>query len=140
MNELLFERNEKKLQNGFNLVWVDILIDGVNLIDKIRDVELKYDIKIAGSYSGLTPKNLYRNLTEHSSELLYPDKRQILECECGCDGCWSFLTGLEIENDQVIWTNFEQVHRKDWNYEPLEPLKFGLTNYNEELEKLKNWS
>lgn len=139
MNQIEFVRKEEYL-DGYMAVSVDIFIDGANLIELIKQVENNFDKQIAGQYSGITPSELLKNLTAESEDLDEHNKRKILECECGSDGCWSFLLNQRIEQNKIIWKNFEQIHRENWQYESIEPLTFGIINFSEQLEKLKNWS
>jgi len=39
------------------------------------------------------------------------DKATLLECTCGCTGCWPLLCNIEVTNNSVIWKSFEQPNR-----------------------------
>ncbi|MEA2562332.1 MAG: hypothetical protein QOH06_3836 [Acidobacteriota bacterium] len=41
----------------------------------------------------------------------YGDKIQVLVCECGEQGCWPLVCRIEVGDDRVIWSDFEQPYR-----------------------------
>ncbi|MFD0864044.1 hypothetical protein ACFQ1M_17645 [Sungkyunkwania multivorans] len=126
-----------------------ILIDGIDLIELLNEFEKPFATKegspsIAGQYEGLSPTTLHKNLlnlTDNSNSK--DNKSDILDCDCGVWGCWAFMTKIEIIDEKVIWTDFEQLHRgkeshTHWDYSQFGPFEFDETEYNHELEKIKN--
>lgn len=149
MNKIEFKivwKTDRVGQAGYHAV--RIFIDDEDLIDILKEFEKPFAIKensksIAGSYEGIPPEDLYRNLT---SESLYEDNKiAILECECGCEGCWDFLTEIKEDEHKIIWTNFENHHRgrkshNFWDYSTFKDLTFDKSEYQKEIEKLKTVS
>jgi len=77
--------------------------------------------KIAGSYDGL-----FISLVQPPSKYYYGEettrldgKTPILICGCLNGGCWDFICKIKVTDKKVIWRNFEQIHRKNWNYDEL---------------------
>jgi len=62
------------------------------------------------------------------------DKTALLDCECGCPGCWTLMAHVTKTSDMVIWTAFEQVHR-DWQYDDFS-LTFDRDQYESALAEL----
>lgn len=98
---------------------------------------------IAGGYDGLSPEILLKNLDNPGEfDIDENGKVSILECECGCDGCWPMkIKVLDLES-KIIWTEIEQPHRtfdshNFWDYANFEKFSFYKTTYNEQLEKLR---
>ncbi|WP_299335033.1 hypothetical protein [uncultured Psychroserpens sp.] len=148
MNRLQIKIQEVQV-NELNQFVTKILIDGTDLIVLLSEFEKPFAKKegcpdIAGQYGGLNPRTLYKNLlnlTDNSNS--NNNKSDILDCDCGVWGCWAFMTKIENVNNKIIWTDFEQLHRgKDshnhWNYSKFGPFEFNKSEYNSELEKLRN--
>lgn len=122
-----------------------IFINNTDLIDTLAKFEKPFAQKenqenIAGSYEGLSPEYLYENLT--GKPIFEDNKTIILECTCGCEGCWDFLVEIKENNREIIWTNFENIHRgreshNFWDYSTFSDLKFDKTEYLQEISKLK---
>jgi hypothetical protein len=94
---------------------VNILINGRNLIDFIRAVELTFDQckqypPLAGSYIGIQADSFsdcYLRGLDGSGK-----KALLLQCGGFDDfGCWPLLAKVTVENNTVIWSDFEQPHR-----------------------------
>ena len=95
--EISIVRSESEDGKPFNEV--RILIDGRDLIAMLKAFEKPMakregSSNIAGAYSGLsashTPKERFLGICDKDygdSE----DKVAVLECDCGCEGCWPFL-------------------------------------------------
>lgn len=126
---------------------IHIIIDGVNLIDKLKDFEKPFVKKegseiIAGDYSGFNAKILYANLTNSEvNQNSEKNKSDILDCECGNSGCWPFALEVILNDNSVIWTNFEQVQRNKeslnyWDYSNFGSFEFEKTEYLKKLEEL----
>ena len=148
MNTLTFQIKAQS-NNGRIYVIVEIFIDGVNLIDLLKEYELPYaeregSPQIAGAYVGLAPQVLYRQLTRNVSEGWPESKRNIYACSsCHEEGCWPMFITIKTQGDQVIWEEFEQPHRKvhskvsAWNYSGFGPFVFEKSAYLQAVESLK---
>jgi hypothetical protein len=120
---------------------VNIVVNGRNLVDILRELELPFaaregNLDLAGSYVGLPPEEIFLP----SSRLLgdpaiyydydYLDgKIAILGCGCGEVDCWPFRVRVTLREDAVIWSDFEQPHRREWRYDELLPFVFDRTQY-----------
>ena len=146
MNKLDFEIR-KDVINDYTTFSTQIMIDGKNLIDSLKDYELPLAKKegsknIAGAYDGLDPKVLFANLTNSEDNQNSEEyKSDILDCECGSPGCWTFMIKVIEKQDTVIWTGFEQIHRsKDsanfWDYSGFKDFEFRRNEYFEKLKEL----
>ncbi|WP_298895046.1 hypothetical protein [uncultured Psychroserpens sp.] len=135
-------------KDGLNKSVAKIIIDGTDLIELLVEFEKPLAKKegspdIAGQYEGLSPSTLYKNLLNAPDNSNSQDnKSDILDCECGVWGCWSFMTRIETINNKIIWTDFEQLHRgkksyNHWDYSKFGPFEFNLSEYNYQLDKLK---
>lgn len=128
--------------------WI-ILIDGVEFLELVRDVEKMVSLQtnephLAGSYGYLVRAdihNLAKYLLRHppwSSD----EKTQLLECECGCWGCWPLLVDIVVLEDVVIWKAFENEFRKTepnkWNYPESFVFKFDRKQYETALQNAMN--
>jgi hypothetical protein len=128
---------------------VDIHINGRNLIEIIREVELPFAKQenhpnIAGSYQGLPARIIYlpsRHLLGEP-QFLYSDdsgRTQLLQCTCGEPGCWPLLARVTIEPDRVVWDDFCQPHRgpnsraSHWKYDALPAFIFARSDYEAAL-------
>jgi hypothetical protein len=125
--------------------YVDIYINDKRLVEILKEIELQYNANIAGGYKGL-PTNVVFLPSRHFLDKPhqwydYDGKVSVLECECGCAGCWDFNVKITLEDDKVIWSDFEQPHRGVnsaggyWNYDKLEPFVFDRKQYEAELSK-----
>lgn len=126
---------------------VQIIINGENLIDLLKRVEIQYDKSIAGQYIGLSPEVVFSPSSHFlgitHEDLDYHDgKSAILMCECGVAGCWDFIVKITISDETVIWSDFEQPHRGSesvsgyWNYLSLNPFVFDRRQYESQLTKV----
>ena len=104
-----------------------IKIDGRELIEIVKEVELQITSKtsetsLAGEYAYLplhlvkAPSNLLigGDISPYLEE--ENGKRSILECTCGCEGCWPLRARITTDRDIIRWREFEQPHRKNWIY------------------------
>lgn len=109
-------------------------INDKSLVDIIKEIEQKWDSKIAGAYDGIRPIFLYEELSEKSS-FFHNSKPRILECDCGTDGCWSLLIEIKENESTIEWLNFEQIFRDNWNYNL--HFEFDKKEYENAINKLK---
>ncbi len=132
---------------------IQIRINGRDLVEMVRAIENPFAYKegvasIAGAYAGLPPDEDTCPPSKHflgePSAALYRfgAKTQILGCECGEVGCWPLLCRIDVERTRVIWSRFEQPHRKGqsgrapWIYGGLGPFEFHRTQYEQALAAL----
>lgn len=124
---------------------VDIYINNKRLVEILREFELQYNSDIAGLYRGLPTDVVFlpsRHLLDQPCQWYdYDGKVSVLECECGFPGCWDFNVKITLEDDKVIWSEFEQPHRSIdsaggyWSYDKLKPFVFDRKQYEVELSK-----
>jgi hypothetical protein len=127
--------------------WVALRVNGRDLADLVRDVELPYAERdgqpdIAGSYMGLSPREAL-----HPSRHLLDDpdlglsahdttKTTLLACGgCGEPGCWPLLADVRVEDDVVRWSSFEQPYRPKWDLAALGPFTFERSQYEAALRR-----
>ncbi len=132
-------------------------INGRDLIDWVHAVELPHverelamrreagdedcGASYAGDYLGL-PARRYRLPSRHllgegtcgpvDHFVVPPDdprrkKTMLLSCTCGITECWFLLASIDVFDDFVVWSDFEQFHR-DWVYD-LGPFVFKKSAY-----------
>ncbi|WP_374566178.1 hypothetical protein [Ideonella sp.] len=126
---------------------VELKIDGCNFIDLVREVEQPQakrlgQLSIAGAYEWVAnTAALRKELAEGGQDP--DDKIMVLACECGEPGCWPLLARIQVNEAEVVWSEFEQPHRGPdsaaghWRYDELGPFVFSRTKYVEQLEKLE---
>jgi hypothetical protein len=80
---------------------VHVLIDGHDLVDLVRTVELplaraEEHEDIAGAYAGLEP-GAWADPPEQ-----YEGRAAVLGCECGETGCWPLRFRITFEESAVV--------------------------------------
>ncbi len=122
---------------------VNIYIDGRALTAIMRELEsemakLEGHPDLAGGCSPFTNSQaaLKHYLGRHSEKWgESKTKTALLECECGCPGCWPLLCKIEMGQDAVKWTEFEQPHRGPnsaasfWDYSSFDGFTFSRDQY-----------
>jgi hypothetical protein len=62
----------------------------------------------------------------------------LLDCTCGCIGCWPLFARITVSDGRVVWSDFEQRHRgpesclpldERWSYGHVRPIAFDLEQY-----------
>ena len=101
-----------------------VRVDGRPLLDLIREVETPIATaagqpQLAGAYDYLNSASVIfpsRHLLGEAADslLAYGDKVSVLECECGCPGCWPLLIRITVTDNMVVWSDFQQPHRENW--------------------------
>ncbi|SIT83769.1 hypothetical protein [Pontibacter indicus] len=124
---------EKREDGSLSNKVVIPFINEKSLIEILKGIELEYDKSLAGAYDGISPAEFIDEFQQREEKV----KSRILECECGCDGCWSFVVKITEKDDLIEWSHFEQVHRDNWEYTQIEPFQFERSDYLKEMEKLK---
>jgi hypothetical protein len=121
---------------------VEVLIDGVSLIDRLREVERPFAEQegspaLAGDYLGLSARTTFlpsRHFLGDTRPLLrHDDHVVLLACTCGCEGCWDFVGRIAVSEGEVVWDDFCQVHR-EWDYAALGRLVFDRRQYETALQ------
>jgi hypothetical protein len=97
---------------------------------------------LVGSYSGLPPEEIFlpspRLLGEpvtYYDHDYSDDKIAVLGCVCGEVGCCPFRVTIELRDDVVLWSGFEQPHRRAWRYDEMRPFVFDRTQYLSALDQ-----
>jgi hypothetical protein len=144
MDVIILSVNPADIHSSWMPNIVDIFINGKNLIDIVREVELPSAIEegsseIAGHYMGLQPSELLNPFTYQNGKIA------IFDCASFCaTGCWPLLVKVTVTDNLVIWEEFEQYHRgptfpgKQWRYDGLR-FVFDRKQYNQEFSKLANY-
>jgi len=107
---------------------VHIRIDGRDLIDRIRAIELPQATgdgqpELAGSYGYLEPGD-WPDVREGKEELV-----TVLGCDCGVVECWPLRARMRRRGGVVVWSHFQQPNR-GWTYERLGPFTFREAEYD----------
>lgn len=142
MNKLGIKIKNIKTQISNNYKEIQIYIDGKNLKDILKEIERPFATKegnpgIEGQYIGLDAEYTYMShfLREQSAKIA------LLDCSCGCSGCWTLIANIKINEKLIVWENFEQIHRNmdklKWDYDNLF-FEFDKEQYIKELEKIGN--
>ena len=126
---------------------LQVFIDGRNLIDILTEYEMPFakaegHSDLAGAYSGLPDIECTESRFLGQSDLEYgiqEDKVAMLDCTCGHPGCWTWAVRIAVTEKEVIWSDFEQVHRGSdsstvvWDYTKLGPFRFDKDAYVAEV-------
>ena len=127
-------------------------IDNHPLPELIKAIEIPFaeaegHENLAGEYG---PIDFPENLIDHFlglTDSVYgenPKKTAVLECVCGCPGCWPLVCSIEVDDSVVRWNQFEQPHRlsdspaSHWDYSGFEGFEFDKLDYLVELERALN--
>ncbi len=129
---------------------IDILINERSLREIIREVERPFAAAegspdLAGGYRGLHPEQVLAPSRQLLGEPLKglrhvsrdPFDVAIFVCAgCGEPGCWPLMVRVEVHEHNVVWSGFNQPHRRDkWSYEALKPFTFDRAQYEWALQK-----
>ena len=150
MNTFQIQIQESISEGGTKYDEVRLFIDGRDLIDMLKEFERPFAERegspdIAGAYSGLPAKYASGEYLLGMKKSIYGenrDKISLLECTCGCGGCWPFAAKVTVLENSVIWSDFEQPHRTIksaaalWDYSEFGPFEFARKEYEQELSKL----
>ena len=118
---------------------VRVFIDGVDLVDLVRPVELRFataerNADIAGQYEGLLPRD-WLELPEQDDG---DGRAALLACAgCGEPGCWPLRARIEASPEAVTWSDFQQPHRPEWSYAALGPFVFERAQYDAEVARVQ---
>ncbi|WP_019011971.1 hypothetical protein [Deinococcus aquatilis] len=111
--------------NNFNQSELQILIDGKNLIELMKEFEdgFRGEISKVPAYAGLNPSYFlpedpnFMRWNGRPMRDIWDDKAVLLICaDCRIEGCWPMLAHIQLQGEQVIWQDFEQPHRSTKEY------------------------
>lgn len=119
-----------------------ILIDGVPLLDRIRDYERPFAEAEkwpdgAGAYMSLSvgetflPSKLLYGVPP-ADEFFPMKKCPLLICPCDCYGCWDLACDIVFEEQAVWWCGFQLSGRR-WDYGGFGPFVFDRRQYEDAL-------
>jgi hypothetical protein len=129
---------------------LEIFVNDTSLVDLIGELERpaaasKGHPDLAGSYSGMHLGQISELAPDHfmggeSSHLeCGPENKTVLLADKGCGepGCWPLMARVEVADDTVTWTDFEQPHRENWNYGGFS-LAFDRRQYEDALKSVES--
>jgi hypothetical protein len=113
-------------------------VDGRELADLVHAFELGHGMETRpASYGGLIPAFFnFGSMANHFLGRGEAGKVALLGCECGEWGCWPLLATITVTQQRVVWTDFEQPHRKERDYTALGPFEFDRAQYELALSAL----
>ncbi|HWI51287.1 MAG TPA: hypothetical protein VNT01_04020 [Symbiobacteriaceae bacterium] len=118
--------------------FVNVIVNGRNMVDIIKEVELPFAGDLAGDYHQLTPAYFLQELKRGSPVW-------ILGCPCGEPGCWPLQVSVGVTDSTVVWSRFEQPYRSSrepgneyWDYGNL-GFTFDRGEYEAEVRKLEQY-
>lgn len=135
-------KSGEKWENEFTSRKVtEIYIDGKEILDILLPIETSYkdpkDIQEKGcEYGHLAPSSLFGSLSDAMIPWADCVENEFYLCYCGScgePGCWSVSAKVKVEENCVIWYDFEHSH-KDWKYNLR--YRFDRTQYESALKKL----
>lgn len=146
MDELYLDVSQRMDPHiGIPYYEVDIVINGRELIDLVREVELPF----AEAEGQPELADRYQN---HTSDIIFLPSRHFLPetgaditdvfiCFCGESYCWPLRAQITVEEERITWSDFHQPHRRDpkgpvWRYDGLGPFVFDRRQYEAELGKM----
>jgi hypothetical protein len=124
---------------------IKIRVNGVELPELARDAELPSaraggEEDIAGNYIGLVAGYMRIDLAGQflggQGTPMFTgsaDKTALLGCGCGEVGCSPLMARVTVTEDTVIWDEFEQPTRPEWDYDGLGPFTFDRSEYERAL-------
>ena len=150
MNIISLSLEPVDAEDGTRFQSIQISIDGTRLQDAVRDYEMPFaeregHTNIAGGYVGLDASVCdYRMFLDDVDRDCGDecDKSVLMECSCGCPGCWSFVARITLTDSTVIWSDFEQPHRGPdsaaghWDYDGFGPFEFDRAQYFREFARI----
>ena len=117
-----------------------ILVDGKPFVEMVRTFEKHMlegnkETNLAGTYWYLHPESL----TDYLEGPGYGEFHRIaiLGCSCLDEDCWPLVCSMEQQEDCILWYDFFQPHRKNWDYSDFGPFAFAKKQFYSELKKLK---
>jgi hypothetical protein len=120
-------------------------IDGTTLLDLIAIFERERHMDPAGGYGGIIPQfynygPLDRYLMgQTTSESAWADGGGVfvLGCDCGEVGCWPLVCRVKLQGETVVWDEFKQPYRPQWDYSQFGPFVFDAAQYQTAVQELQ---
>lgn len=135
MNVLTLERDDQG-KSGHGL---RILVDGVDIVERVAAVEIVAALiddqpDLAGSYAApllWRIPDLRAHLLGRPNALSLSDGYvDLLVCgDCGVAECWAFELRIDADNDIVVWHDYRQRRRPEWQYDGLPRFEFDRAQY-----------
>jgi hypothetical protein len=141
--------------HGRSISLVEPVVDGRSFKNLLAEIEGPFAAaegspQLAGKYEGLWVNYVAppsRHFLGEPSHPVYTvdGKTTILDCECGQPGCWPLLCNIAATADQVVWSDFEQPHRRGrheqraWVYSAFGPFVFVRAEIESALATLVGW-
>jgi hypothetical protein len=147
MDEIYFEIGKRDDPADGIVDAVSIFINGRDLVQVVGEMESPFAARdgkpdLAGSYVGLSPKEVFLPSRRFlgGPETYYDkdgpdDKLAVLGCVCGEVSCWPLLVGITLREGTVVWSDFEQPHRRHWRHHGLGPFLFDRSRYLDTLHR-----
>jgi hypothetical protein len=124
---------------------IKIEVNGVELPELVREAELPSaradeDEEVAGNYIGLVAGYMRVDLAGQflggQGTPMFEEgdgKTALLGCGCGEVGCSPLMARITVSDKTVIWDEFEQPTRPDWDYDRFGPFTFDRAQYERAL-------
>ncbi len=117
------------------------VVDGTDLVELVREFESAARFDVPGGYGGLTTySSPIKDARGHFLGRIAPYEEGtavLLGCDCGEWGCWPLITDITLDDHSVIWSAFEQPHRKHRDYSGFGPFRFDRSAYERALDQLQ---
>jgi hypothetical protein len=129
---------------------IKITVNGVDLPELVRVAELPSakadeEEEIAGNYIGLvagyTRIDLAGQFLGGQGTPMFTgsdEKTALLGCGCGEVGCSPLMARVTVTDETVVWDDFEQPTRPDWDYEGFGPFTFDRSEYERALMAIED--
>ncbi|MQM25532.1 hypothetical protein [Glycomyces albidus] len=122
-----------------------IAVDGTPLIDLARRAELDDaradgQPQLAGGYANLLYLDRIcwpsRHFLDQPALVWFGDGDTVVAgCTCGDYGCWPLCVQIEVTHEHVVWRDFRNGHRTNWDLSALGPFVFDRTEYEAALRR-----
>jgi hypothetical protein len=121
------------------------VVDGVSLAERVLSFEKEQgwrtDSTVGGRYEALILSCYgYAAMNEHflgwGGTMGSWGKTTLLVCGCGIMTCWPLIARIKADWEQVVWSEFAQPHRPEWDYSGFGPFVFEREAYDEVLGEL----
>lgn len=145
MDEVSFELAAAGGDFPDDLRQIKIEVNGVELPELVREAELPSarsndEEDMAGNYIGLVAGYMRIDLAGQflggQGTPMFDgsrEKTQLLGCGCGEVGCSPLMARVTVTDETVIWEEFEQPTRPDWDYDGFGPFTFDRAQYEQAL-------
>jgi hypothetical protein len=122
-----------------------ITVDGTPLIELARRAELddaRADGRpdLAGAYANLISLDRIcwpsRHFLDEPVLVWFDDGDTVVAgCTCGDYGCWPLCVQVEVTPEHVVWRDFRNGHRQNWDLSALGPFVFSRADYERALRQ-----